>query len=99
MISEEKTADKYLSVQRVAETLSCSDDYVYMLIRDGKIQAIKIGQRAIRISDCSLQEFIVAGRINPEDYYAPEEPPEQAPPARKPETAQMKVARSSWMLK
>lgn len=86
----EKTADKFLSVQSVAETLACSDDYVYMLIRDGNLQAIKIGKRAIRISEHSLQKFITVGRINPEDYFAPEEQP--APGPQKP-----KIARSNWM--
>ena len=89
---EKKTADKFISVQSVAERLSCTDDYVYMLIRNGSIQAIKIGQRAIRVSESSLQEFIAVGRIDPEDYFAPEEPPSTEPKPQKP-----KVARSNWM--
>lgn len=88
----EKTADKYLSVQSVAETLSCSDDYVYMLIRNGNLQAVKIGERALRISDQSLKAFISARIVNPEDYFAPKEPSAPAPESQKP-----KIARSNWM--
>jgi len=89
---KEKAADKYLSVQSVAETLSCSDDYVYMLIRNGDLVAVKIGERALRISEKSLNAFISARVVNPEDYYAPKEPPSRETQPQKP-----KVARSHWM--
>ena len=70
---EDKTKaapDKYVTVQIVAETLSCTERHIYRLIIDGKIKAIKIGPRALRISRNSLQEFIEAGKVNPEDYFA-----------------------------
>ena len=90
---KEKTTDRYLSVQSVAETLSCTDQHVYMLIQQGIFKAIKIGERALRISDQSLQAFIAARVVNPEDYFAPEEPPaKQNPEPKKPS-----IARSSWM--
>jgi excisionase family DNA binding protein len=84
------TDDKYISVQAVAETLSCTDQYVYVLIREGSLAAIKIGQRAIRVSEKSLNEFIAGNRIDPEEYFAPEaQEPEPAP--------QKKIVRSNWM--
>jgi excisionase family DNA binding protein len=87
---KEKAADKYIKVQSVAETLSCTDQYVYMLVQQGSLKAIKIGERALRISEQSLQEFIAAGRISPEDYFAPKEPPEQKP-------EKTRIIRSNWM--
>ena len=63
--------DRYISAQKVAEILSCTDQYVYSLIREGTLDAIKIGPRALRISERSLNAFINAGRVDPEDYFAP----------------------------
>ena len=89
---KEKTADKYLTVQSVAETLSCTDRYVYELIQAGSLTAVKIGERALRISEQSLQTFLAARIVNPEEYFAPKESqPTEPSPAPK------KVARSSWM--
>jgi excisionase family DNA binding protein len=90
--------DHFLKIQSVADTLSCSDDYVYMLIRNGNLQAIKIGERALRISDQSLQAFISARVVNPDDYFAPEEPP-ATEPQRPKATRSQKIARSKWMQK
>jgi excisionase family DNA binding protein len=89
---KDKTADKYLSVQSVAETLSCTDRYVYELIQTGALTAVKIGERALRISERSLQAFIAARIVNPDDYFAPKETP-----APEPSPAPKKIARSNWM--
>ena len=88
--TKEKIADKYLSVQSVAETLGCTDKYVSILIREGNLKAMKLGERALRISEQSLQAFIASRIVNPEDYFAPPEAPS-------PEPQKPKVARSSWM--
>ncbi len=86
---KEKAADKWLKIQSVAETLGCTDAYVYSLIREGAIKAMKLGERALRVSEWSLQKFISARVVNPEDYFAPEDPsPEPEKPA---------IARSKWM--
>lgn len=86
----ERATDRFIPVHAVAEMLSCTDQYVYGLIREGNLEAIKIGQRALRVSWNSLQEFIAAARVDPEDYFAPEEPdPEPASPR--------KTVRSNWM--
>lgn len=87
---KEKTADKYLTIQSVAETLGCTDKYVYILIQEGNLKAMKLGERALRISEQSLQSFISSRIVNPEDYSAPAEP-------EKPEPKKPTVARSNWM--
>jgi excisionase family DNA binding protein len=84
--------DRYLSVQNVAEALGCMDKFVYDLIQEGNLKAIKIGVRALRISEQSLRAFIAARVVNPADYLTPEEPP-----SRKPEPQKPKAARSNWM--
>lgn len=90
--TKEKIVDKFLSVQSVAETLACTDKYVGILIRDGNLKAIKLGDRALSVSEKSLQDFIAARTVNPEDFYAPEEPPVPEPPP-----VPKKIARSNWM--
>ncbi len=88
---KDKTAEKWLQVQSVAETLGCTTKYVYVLIQQGDLKAMKLGERALRVSEQSLQAFIAGRVVNPEDYYAPEEPP----PSEEPQKP--KVARSRWM--
>jgi len=63
--------EQYLTVQSVAERLSCTVHYVYALIRDGKLIAVKIGERALRITESSFERFISANVVNPDDYFAP----------------------------
>jgi excisionase family DNA binding protein len=87
---KEKTGDKWLPIQSVSETLGCTDKYVYALIQQGSLKAMRLGERALRVSEQSLYAFIDGRIVNPQDYFAPlEEPP--------PETEKPRVARSSWM--
>jgi excisionase family DNA binding protein len=88
----EQKKDRYITVKTVTERLSCTDCHVYNMIREGKLQAIKLGQRAIRVSEQSLEEFIASRKIDPSEYFAPEEPP-KSPDLEKPPA----VARSRWM--
>ena len=70
----EPTKEKYITVQTVAERLSCTDNYVYALVKDGKLTAVKIGERALRITETSFDKFISANIVNPNDYFAPADP-------------------------
>ena len=79
--------DRYISVQNVAEVLGCIDKYVYDLIHEGRLKAIKIGQRAIRVSERSLHDFIASNIVNPQNYFAPEER-QQEPRSNKEERPQ-----------
>ena len=91
---KEKTDDKWLQVQSVAERLDCTDKHVYSLIQEGALKAMKLGERAIRVSEQSLKSFIAARLINPADYFAPEDDP---PSKQKKEEVKSQVARSTWM--
>jgi excisionase family DNA binding protein len=81
---------KYLTMQVVAETLSCTERHVYDLIVEGSLKAIKIGGRAVRISEESLEEFIKNHEINPEDLFDPELENEQ-------QKQNKQIARSEWI--
>ena len=81
--------DKYLTLQVVAEILSCTERHIYDLIVEGSLTAIKVGGRAVRVSEQSLIEFIEKRKVNPEDLFDParddekkQPPPEQKQPAR-----------------
>lgn len=91
---KEKTDDKWLQVQSVADRLDCTDKHVYSLIHEGALKAMKLGDRAIRVSARSLQDYIDARIINPADYSAPADDP---PPKQKKEDGKPQVARSTWM--
>ncbi len=50
-----------LEVSHVAHRLSMSEDYVYRLIHDGKLAAIRLGKRW-RVDAADLQAFIAKQR-------------------------------------
>jgi len=86
----EEVKDKYITIQTVAETLSCTEQHIYALIKDGSLQAIKVGSRAVRVSMQSLNDFIDNNTIDPDNYFAPD-PDEKDKPSDPP------IARSKWM--
>ena len=59
--------DRYLPVHQVAERLGCMNQYIYTLIKEGRLTAIRIGSRAIRISEKSLSGFIESNRVDPDE--------------------------------
>jgi excisionase family DNA binding protein len=84
--------DKYLTLQTVAEILSCTERHIYDLIVEGALDAIKVGGRAMRVSEKSLEEFIEKQKVNPEDYFDPDK---ETKPATAP--AEHPVARSKFL--
>jgi excisionase family DNA binding protein len=48
------TADTYLYVQTVANRMKCSDKTVYRLIQEGKLRAVRIGGRSLRIPESAF---------------------------------------------
>lgn len=45
--------------------LDCNKQFIYELIRDGRISAINLGQRQTRVSVESLMAFLKANRVEP----------------------------------
>ena len=76
----------------MAEILSCTDRHIYDLIVEGALDAIKVGGRAMRVSEKSLEEFIEKQKVNPEDYFDPDK---ETKPATAP--AEHPVARSKFL--
>jgi excisionase family DNA binding protein len=62
-------SEKYLHVCNVAKRLDCSKKHIYKLIQDGEIKAIRLGARALRITESSLRGFIEKNEVNPQDYF------------------------------
>lgn len=56
---------RYLQVPKVAKMLDCNKQFIYELIRDGRISAINLGQRQTRVSVESLMAFLKANRVEP----------------------------------
>jgi excisionase family DNA binding protein len=86
----DEARDRYMTIQAVAEMLSCTERHIYDLIREGALQAIKVSGRMVRISEQSLNTFIETRRIDPESLYDPEMEQNALP-------IQPAVARSVWM--
>lgn len=91
--AKEKKQDKYLAVNQVSDVLGCRERFVYEMVKEGKLKAIRLGVRAIRISEKSLQEFIETNTVDPDEYFGFQEAREQDPDP----VHSRKVVRSSWM--
>ena len=97
--------EKLATIQEIASRLASTDDYVYKLVQDGQLRAIRIGQRALRITESSYDRFVAAGIVDPADYFGP--PPGIVATSKEPDRAKTKrvilpeppVARSQWMQK
>jgi len=51
-------SDVYLTILEVAKRLQVSDDKVRALMRTGKLAAIRIGHRTVRISEATLEAYM-----------------------------------------
>ena len=88
--------DKYLTIQAVADILSCTDQHIYNLLMEGVLLGIKIGSRAMRVSEQSLNDFIEKRKINPEDLFDPDREKQTKQTATY-TSAPAQIARSKWM--
>jgi len=67
-IVEKQEKDKLLYVSRVSDWLSCSRQYVYTLIREGRLRAVRRGSY-LRVFQSSVEEFLSKNELDPEEYY------------------------------
>jgi len=94
--------EKYVSMQKVAMVLDCTERHVYDLVASEELEAIRIGigkngahGRAIRILEKSLEKFIERRKINPKDMFDPDlDKNEQSE-----QIIEKPVAKSKWMKK
>ncbi len=61
------TAETYLYVQTVASRMKCSDKTVYRLIQEGKLPAVRIGDRALRILENAFNDFLKSRVVDPDE--------------------------------
>ena len=66
---EKYKSNRLLNVHHVANRLGCCNNTIYTLIQDGSLKAIRIGKRALRITEASLNEFLESREVDPEDYF------------------------------
>ena len=69
LLQGDKLSEKYLYVYSVAKQLNCSKKHIYKLIQDGELKAIRLGTRALRITESSLKNFLEKNEINPQEYF------------------------------
>ncbi len=53
----------WLQPWKVAEYLDCTRECVYDLVRRGQLEAVRLGPRAMRISEISVQGYLEKMRI------------------------------------
>jgi len=52
------TSNRLLKVTEVADYLNCTTTWVYLLVKQGKLKTVKVGSRAVRIPQDSLDAYI-----------------------------------------
>jgi len=52
------TSNRLLKVKEVADYLNCTTTWVYLLVKQGKLKTVKVGSRAVRIPQDSLDAYI-----------------------------------------
>lgn len=62
-------AEKLIHVKTAAQMLCCTTRHVYNLVRDGKIEAVRVGPRGMRIKKSSMDQFLQENTIDPEEFY------------------------------
>ncbi len=57
--------DKLIHVRTAAMTLCCTERHIYNMIKSGKLKAIKLGPRGLRVVKNSVDEYIRKNRHPP----------------------------------
>lgn len=55
------------TVQEAAQRMGCREPYVYQLIQEGRLTAFRLGKRALRVSQESIERFMAGGETGPGD--------------------------------
>ena len=66
---------EYFTVQEVASLLKVKKGYIYDLVNQGKLKAIRVSERRIRIPGSSLKEFTESEMDNNMVYNRVVQPP------------------------
>ena len=60
----EMRGGRWLRPHRVAGFLDCTRRHVYDLVREGKLTAIRLGNRDLRISESSVEEYLTQTKVD-----------------------------------
>ena len=52
------TIGKFIYVRKAAQGLCCTERHIYDLIKSGKLKAIRLGPRGLRVLKCSIDKYI-----------------------------------------
>lgn len=53
----------YVHIHRAAMILCCTPKHVYQLIKEGRLEVIRLSVRGMRVTSDSLQRFIDTNRV------------------------------------
>ena len=59
------TTEKLIYVHTAATALCCTERHIYNMIKSGKLKAIKLGPRGLRVVKNSVDEYIRKNRHPP----------------------------------
>lgn len=62
--------EKLFCVAGVAERLNCTSRHVYNLIREGRLDAVRIGIKGIRVPQGAVDKFMSKNQIDIQGYDA-----------------------------
>ncbi len=60
----------FVEVKKAANILGVTEKHIYEMIQTGKIEALRIGPRGIRVSKNSIDLFIRENRVDPLTFFA-----------------------------
>jgi excisionase family DNA binding protein len=52
------TTGKFIHIRKAAQELCCTERHIYGMIKSGKLKAIMLGPRSMRVLKCSIDEYI-----------------------------------------
>jgi excisionase family DNA binding protein len=52
------TTGKFIYIRKAAQELCCTERHIYDLIKSGKLKAIRLGPRGLRVQKCSVDKYI-----------------------------------------
>ena len=56
-------------VRKAAQILGTTERHIYNMIKSGKLKAIKIGPRGIRVSNRSVEDYIEKSNLSGDDEH------------------------------
>lgn len=67
--------DKYITIKQAAKTLGFTERTLSTWLKEGKLKAIKVGKRGLRISQLSIDELINNHQFKIAEKEVKEKPP------------------------